>query len=146
MDDDSLRRIIAEIDELPRDGEPRSHAWIEKPTNYVGLMANKAGLVSLARAFLLAAVSPDAGPRLTSIDEPHLQVMKSKDDVAIGWIQQADVVPIPQEDIEARQREAWRNDRFFLLGCSLIGFVVLFLVISGLGLWIGIISGSIKSL
>jgi len=144
MDDALLRRIIAEIDEFSRDGEARSHIWMGKPANLVFITANRDGLISLARALLMAALSPTSGvggSRPVTIEDTHLQILNSKEDVAIGYIENAEVVPIPEETVAERKRQARKNNRFALLGCALVGFILSSLIVSGLSLWIGIVTG-----
>jgi hypothetical protein len=147
MDDDKLRMILAELNDQLTGGEARSQITIAKPACYVCLTANKHGLVSFARTFLTAALLPesdhDSASNLstTQLDQSHVQIARSDEELALGWIEHAHEVPMSEENIAAVRRQAWRNDRFFLLGCGLIGFVMMFLMTTGIATWIAIING-----
>jgi hypothetical protein len=150
MDDDKLRMILAELNDQLTGGEARSQITIAKPACYVCLTANKHGLVSFARTFLTAALLPesdyDSASNLstTQLDQSHVQIARSDEELALGWIEHAHEVPMSEENIAAVRRQAWRNDRFVLLGCGLIGFVMMFLMTTGIVTWIAIINGGFE--
>ena len=119
-----------------------------KPDGFVILTANRHGLLSLARSFLIAALSPPAesnfAGRPTLIEESLTQVSDSNDDLVLGWVEHAEVVLLSENIIAERKRRAWRNDRVALLGCSIVAFIFFFLTASGVLLWIGILTGNAR--
>lgn len=146
MNDQALQQLIDGIDALPVDEAPRAHTFGVKPDprRYLYVTANQAGLIQLARTCLVAAISPielENGARPITVDEPLDQALDGPDDAFIGWIHRTDVVPISDE-IQARRRaKAWRSDRLALLGCGLVGSLLMFLLVSGVLLWGAIITG-----
>ena len=145
MNNEAIRKLVEDIETLHFDGEPRSQISSGKPDHYIFITANQCGLVRLARSFLIAALSPPDKEAFTHppiVDEPDSQILNSPSDLAIGWIHHAEVVPIPDDVILNRKRDAWTNDRFALYGCGFIAFVLLFLLMSGVCFWTSIIAGN----
>jgi hypothetical protein len=144
MNDETLQKLIAEIDGAPRDAAPQSHISVGKPQGYIFVIANRAGLIQLARAFLTAALTPidsEVGARPTQIDESLSQVHTQPGDLVIGWIEHSESVPISEPVIANRKRQAWKNDGFMTIGCFAMGIAGLFLMISGLIFWIALVAG-----
>ena len=145
MDDESLRRIIAELDDCPDDTEPRSRIVAGKPDPFLFLAANKSGLISLSRTCLIAALSPQqssqANVNVTRVPETHVQIWESRGDFLLGWIERSETIPIPKEVEAERRQMSWQKDRLTLLGCAIIGFIVLFLLISGVLFWGAVLTG-----
>lgn len=152
MDEQALRQLIEDIDALSIEGEPRSHTFPmpnfgkpADPDRYMFVTANQAGLVQLARIFLVAADSPtdtEAGARATTVDEPLIQVLDDPGDMAIGWVQRVEIVPVSDEVHARRRNEEWKRDRFALLGCAFVGLFLVFLMMSGVLLWGAIFTGN----
>lgn len=132
IDDDAIRRMLAELDSMLHEATPRSHTTLGPPDSAVYVRANKAGLVSLAQAFLQAALNPPSiglqETMPTGVGERHHQMLEEKDDVSFGWIQHEQVLPIPEEVELLRQRRSKNSDQLALIGCGIVGFVLLFLL------------------
>lgn len=145
MSHEVIASVLEELESLPIEEPPRSQIVTGSPADHLFIAANRDGLLSWSRAFLRAALhepvehSVDRKPERLDFD--HDQVMGDKRAFALGFIEHASVVPLSREFLQQRQRVAWRTDRFALLGCALIGFFVMFLIISGVMLWFGLIFG-----
>lgn len=140
-----IARVLEELERLPIEEPPRSQIETGSPADYLFITANRSGLLSWSRAFLRAALQAPAEHKVDRsperLDFDHDQVIADKRGFALGFIEHASVVPLSPEVLTRRRRAAWRNDRYLLVGCALIGFFVMFLIVSGVMLWFGLIFG-----
>ena len=148
MDQGALKKLLDDLDRLAVEGEPRSQITIGFPPSSLFVTANQSGLMSLARTFLLAALtrssSSDRHSRLTQIPESHVQVVESDSDSAIVWIEHSERVPIPKEVIAPFRKEARANGRLLTLGCGIVAVVILTLIVSGMIFWFAIFTGELR--
>ena len=145
MTPDEIRQIADQLAASHEDKPPRLQASELNPPDTIRLSGNRSGLIALARALLLAAASPASTfeeREVVQVEEEDIWVLDRPNDVAIGYIEHRDVVPPSPEELKRARDAAWRNDRGCLLGCAAIGFVLLFLMVSGIILWVGIFLGN----
>jgi hypothetical protein len=134
MDDNQLNEIatLLEVDAA----DAKTHIIRCKPQHLVGLTANRAGFLRLAASCLRAAAAPliegDCRSRPVHILEPHEQVVDNDSDCIICFLQRMEVWPEPKEFIKARTKRTLRNDRWALLTCAVVGFIVLFVIVAGI--------------
>lgn len=148
MDDETLKRIIAEIDVLASGQGARSHIVAGKPDGCLFVTANKKGLVSFARCFLQTALSlpveENIDARPTVVSAAHVQILESKADFAIAGIGHSQAVPVSEAVMVQRKKLAWKYDGVYVIGCSIIGFISLLLMFSGIIFWIRIFTGNMR--
>lgn len=145
MTPEEIRQIADQLAASHEDKPPRLQASEFNPPDLIGLSGNRSGLIALARALLLAAAGPVSASdhrELVQMEEEDVWVLDRPNDVAITYIEHRDVVPPSPEELERESDAAWRNDRGWLLGCAVIGFMLLFLMVSGVILWVGIFLGN----
>ena len=131
MDDTEIQRI-AELLEAISDENAESQLTTGQP--FLWLTANRAGCIQVAVRALRAASTPipTNDCRAEPVFLEHNQISESKEDYVIGAIQRIDKFPENKDLIDLRKRKALRNDGVALVGCGLVGFVLLFLVIAGI--------------
>lgn len=138
MNLEKIQRLIDEIDALPPSAEARAQITRIKPEGYLLVTANQSGLIQFARAFLKAALEPIQSGHLPFDAPLEMQVLNSSNDCKIGLIEHAEIVPIPDAVIAQRRRSVWWKDGFWHLGCATMGFLILFILISGILFWIAV--------
>lgn len=131
------KRLIEIASTLENDAaNSTTHIKNCKPQHLVGLTANRAGFLRLAASCLRAAAEPIAEDECRSkpieILQPHDQVVDDDSDSIICFLQRMEVWPEPNEYIEARRKRAIKNDRWALLTCSVVGFVLLSVIVAGI--------------
>ena len=96
-----------------------------------------------AAAFVRAAAAPI--PENECRAEPslleHRQINSTKTDYVFGAAQQIDEFPENPDIIADRKRRDWRNDRGALIGCGVVGFIILSLLLSGIAFWWHLFTG-----
>lgn len=149
MHEEALRNILNELSsQLDQTAEePRTQIEVGHP-NHVFISGNQPGLVSLAVASLSASLCPvDDGelPRpFATLPERHYQYVAQRQQKYLGWIGRQENIPESEEVLAARQRP-WRfRDRVALFGCACVGFIIMLLLITGMGVWIGILLGGFQ--
>ena len=133
MGDDKLIEIARSFEADAVDS--KTHIKSCKPQHLVGLTANRAGFLRLAASCLRAATEPivddDCRSKPVDISQPHEHVVDDDTDSVICFLQRMERWPEPNEYIEARKRRARKNDRWALLTCGIVGFVVLLFIVAG---------------
>lgn len=143
MDEAQIQKLIDEIDQHHQVGEPRMQIFQGKPLGFIFLMANRDGLIRLARLFLVAAMSPidpATGAWPVEVDVEGV-VVDEKSDLILGSIELTSTVPISDAVLAERRKEAWNEDGCFVIGLWTVGLGLLFLLVSGLVFWIGLLTG-----
>ena len=135
MDDNQLIEIATSLEDDT--AEAKTHIKRCKPQHLVGLTANRAGFLRLAASCLRAAAAPvlEDDCRSTPVEllePPHQQIVDDDSDCIIGFLQRMETWPEPNEFIEARKKRALRNDRWTLLTCGVVGFVILSVIVAGI--------------
>jgi hypothetical protein len=134
MDDKQLNEIATLFEVEAADA--KTHIERCKPQHLVGLTANRAGFLRLAASCLRAAAEPlneeDCRSKPLQILEPHEQVVDNDSDCIICFLQRMEVWPEPKEFIEARKKRTQKYDRWAILTCGVVGFIVLFVIVAGI--------------
>ena len=109
-------------------------------------IANRAALLRLAAALLrLASKDPERdAPATLRETPPLLQMVTDSNDRTVTEIRHAIEVPEPLRARHARTTKRWLWDRVGLVGCAIVGFIVLGLILSGCAFWFGIVTGTIE--
>ena len=141
MDDAELRQIADALDVAA--DEPAPKPQISQTNSLLWVTVNRTACLRFGAAFIRAATEPiiegDCRAKPISID--HEQVCESETDSTIGAIQRIDKLPDSPDSRAWQKPGARRNDRVALLGCAVVGFVVMFLTVSGIAMWWGIFTG-----
>ena len=134
MDDNQLIEIATSLEDETADA--KTHIKRCKPQHLVCLTGNRAGFLRLAASCLRAAAAPivedDCRSRPVEILEPHKQIVDDESDCIICFLQRMETWPELNEFIEARKKRALKNDRWALLTCGVVGFVILFVIVAGI--------------
>lgn len=140
MDENRLIEIAASLEDLSADAKTRLQRC--KPPHCVALTANREGFLRLAVSCLRAAAAPipendcrSAPLELT--EPPHHQVADDDSDCIIAFLQRMETWPEPMELMEARDKRARQNDRWALVTCGVVGFVILLVLIAGFAAILG---------
>jgi hypothetical protein len=135
MDDEEILDIASNLESASDAATAQSQLFAGKPGLW--LHGNRDALIRMAAAFLRAAASPI--PDNECCGEPsilqHRQICNAKSDYGLTGVQRINEFPENPDVIAARRRRAWHNDRFFFLGCAVVGFAILFLLVSGIMFW-----------
>lgn len=145
MDAQHLQQALQLLESAGHPSEARTQFSRADKTPHVMLVANQAGLVSLAVTLLRAALSPASEgteSSLSPFDHELDQIQLSQHDLLLGWVEHSNLVPIPEEIFAQRRRQSLVRDRVALIGCSLVGFILMMLLITGLFTWIGMVLGN----
>ncbi len=138
MDDETIREILTRFDDSIADNA-KSNFRKEHPRNWVFAIGNKAGLLCLAKTFLRASIEPIregvSESKPVVVDQPHLQVVQNKNDFQVGFVQRTEDWPATDDIWVRRKQNARAIDRVFLLGCGVIAFIFIFLLIGGVTYW-----------
>lgn len=144
MHEEILRKVLDELSsQLDQTAEePRTQIEVGHP-NHVFISGNQPGLVSLAVASLSASLCPvDDGqlPRpFVTLHERHFEYVAKEHQKFLGWIERQENIPESEAVLAARQRP-WRvRDRVALFGCACVAFLVMMLLVTGMGVWIRIL-------
>jgi len=116
--------------------ESKSQIKCRKPQHCAVLTANRSGFLRLAASCLRAAAEPimeaDCRSKPVEIISPHDQVVDADSDVVICLLQRMETWPELNEYIEARKKRALKNDRPAILACGILGFALLFVIVTGI--------------
>lgn len=142
MDDDELLDIASRLESATDNDAARSQLSAGKP--WLWLTGNRAALLRFAAAFVRAAAAPipDDDCRAEPTILKHRQINDAKTDYTLGAAQRIDEFPENPDVIADRKRSAWQNDRGALLGCGIVGFLLLSLLLSGIAFWWHLITGT----
>ena len=142
MDDDELLELASKLEASADIDAAQSHLTVGKP--WLWLTGNRDSLLRFAAAFLRAAAAPipDDECRAEPTMLEHRQINDAKIDYTLGAVQRIDAFPENPDAIANRKRSAWRNDGVVVIGCALVGFVILSLLLSGLAFWWQIFTGT----
>jgi hypothetical protein len=142
MDDDELLDIASRLESASDDDAAHSQLSAGKP--WLWLTGNRDALLRFAAAFLRAAAAPipDDECRAEPSILEHRQITDAKTDYTLGAAQRIDDFPENPEVIAARKRRAWDNDGCALIGCGVVGFVILSLLLSGIAFWWHVYTGT----
>ncbi len=151
VDDETIQRFIDEIDRIPQEDEPRSRIVPGHPPGFVFVEANKGALIRLGRHFLAAAIAPEVthandvgGKPVNLMGDPLSQVLHPKNCVGIGWIRRVPSEKLTEESIDRDGRRIARSGFLSNLGCGLVVFFFLFLLVSGMILWMVVLFGDLR--
>lgn len=112
--------------------------------------ANRGGCLTLAHAFLMAAIEPiehgrfESKPVHLSNDEMQIFSMENKRDRAFLWFQRRETWPKPNGPIQYVMREMPTKERVKLFGCAIFALAMIVLMISGIVFWGMYFSGEIR--
>lgn len=140
MDDDELLDIASKLSSASDASKAQSQLSPGKP--WLWLTGNRDALLQFAAAFVRAAAStiPKDGCRADPQIIDHRQISDGKTDYILGAAQRIDEFPESADIFADKKRREWHKDRLGLLGCALVGFVILFLLLSGIAFWWHIIT------
>jgi hypothetical protein len=138
MDDEAIRDIISRLDDLRAD-DAKSNFRKGHPPHWLFAIGNKAGLLNLAKTFLRASIEPIvdgvSGSKSVKIDQQHVQFVQNKNDFQIGFVVRKEDWPSTGDVWTRQNRKARARDRVFMLGCGVIAFVFIFLLVGGVMYW-----------
>jgi len=142
MDDDELLDIASKLESVSDNDAAQSQLSTGKP--WLWLTGNRDALFRFAAAFVRAAAAPipDDECRAEPTILEHRQINNNKTDYTLGAAQRIDEFPENPDVIAERKRNAWRNDRGALLGCGVVGFILLSILISAIAYWWHVITGT----
>jgi hypothetical protein len=142
MDDDELLDIASKLESASDNDAAHSQLSTGKP--WLWLTGNRDALLRFAVAFIRAAAAPisDDDCRAEPTILEHRQINDAKTDYILGAAQRIDEFPENPDVIANRKRSAWQNDRGALLGCGIVGFIVLSILLSGIAFWWHVITGT----
>ncbi len=135
MNNDQLRDFLSKLESSTDYDAAESQLSEGEPELF--LTGNRDALLLFAAAFLRAATAPipngecRAAPALLE----HHQIIDSEADHILRAVQLIDQLPEDPEIIAIRKRNAWRADRFCLLGCATISFISIFVIMGSAMLW-----------
>ncbi len=146
MDNAQIQKLLNELNAPPLEHTPRMQIQRGEPQNYIFITANRDGLISLARLFLVAAMSRADGPTGTRPFEVPVEsvVLNEETDLILSSVEHTSTIPIAPEVIAERDDLARKEGRFFLVGCWAVGIGSLFFLISGLIFWIALLTDIFK--
>lgn len=140
--DDELLDIASKLESGFDSDAACSQLSGEKP--WLCLTGNRDALLKIATALLRAAAAPipDDESRSKPTFIEHRQINVTNTDYVLVVADRIDSFPENPAKIARRKHRAWANDRIGLIGCGLVGFVVLSLLLSGIVFWWFIFSGT----
>lgn len=121
-------------------------AFAEDGRHGFRLIANRSALLRLSALMLRLACKNPQEATQQSLVEPvtHEQIMIGATDSMIADIRHTATFPDPIVVQHREERRWWMRDRLFLIGCGIVGFVLMGLLLSGLAFWSMIFSGQIQ--
>ena len=152
MDDSQICQMANSLEEAVANCEKKSQVTAaDKPSPaWLIVSANRAGCLSLARAFLMAAVEPIEPDRFDSkpihVPEDDMQIFsfENKRDRIFLWFQRRETWPMPNGLVQRIVKEMRTGERLKLLGCAVFAFAMISLMVSGIVFWCMMLSGEIR--
>lgn len=144
IDPAELARFAASLDERSEGFEPYFQLTLGEKGAFVWT-ANRAALLRYAASFLrLAGRDPESDSLSDLSERPAVEhFIIEQDKNAIVEIRHTLAIPEPQTVEITHRRRLWLKDRIGLVGCAIVGFFLISLVLSGCAFWYMIMTGSI---
>ena len=141
MDDEQLKELASQLESCTNLDVAESKLSEGKPCMW--LTGNRDALLHIASQLIRAAAEPilDDECRAELVQLLQNQITESATDHVLGMVQRIDTFPENPNVIAQRKRSALRNDRGCLIGCAVVGFIVLSVIGAGILYWWEILTG-----